>query len=52
LSSPPTDRHDIAVLFLKLALNTINPNPITEIKKNYNSAKLILEYFFYTQHIY
>ena len=31
LSSPPTDCHDIAVLFLKLALNTINPNPTTEI---------------------
>lgn len=44
LSSPPTDRPDIAVLLLKLALNAINPNSTTEMKKKYFS-KVNLEVF-------
>jgi hypothetical protein len=43
LSSPPTDRHDIAVLFFKLALNTINPNPTTEMNRKINFSKVNLE---------
>ena len=45
LSSPPTDRHDIAVLFFKLALNTINPNPTTEMNRKINFSKVNLEVF-------
>jgi hypothetical protein len=43
LSSPPTDRHDIAVLFSKLALNTINANPTTEMNRKINFSKVNLE---------
>ena len=45
LSSPPTDRHDIAVLFSKLALNTINANPTTEMNRKINFSKVNLEVF-------
>jgi hypothetical protein len=42
---PPTDCHDIAVLLLKLALNTINPNPTTEMNRKINFSKVNLEVF-------
>ena len=45
LSFPPNDRHNIAVLLLKLALDTINSNPTTEKYRKNNLNKVNLEVF-------
>lgn len=45
LSFPPTDRHYIAVLLLKLALKTTNPIPTTEMNRKINFSKVNLEVF-------